>query len=515
MEGPGGGGGGGTQPVLTLDHHHTGWSPTGTRHVHGHAHGYDTSMGTSSAVGDEWVSIESMDVDDMPPGDMRSMPEYDVEHRVHDAYGHGHGYGREMPSHLGHGQGKEKERKGRNFMETFSPERLRYSVQADKENASGGNLRHSGRGLGLSADGRAVLARANTSRVGRELRNTMYEEEQQGGFAGAGTGKRGETGVAKPRSRGRAHTDYDPHHAKRGAPYDHARTHTTHGGGQPPTPSIGGNVPTPMSPPGTSSSTRDGAGSGLLGAPVGEVRGWFASLFHWRSHSFTLGSIGSPLATRVEAIRVLHTLGADVRPDAHSDALSATGILRCAVGDVRFRAEVIERGGPGNETPSAASTTYYTPSGGIAYAPTPMPVPTPMPTPNANYSMSTTPLIAQSPTHATYTPGPTPTPSLNASAAAFTPALGQRAGASLAKVLADDTHMCALVLVHEKGPVSGFRTVCKRLREEWTLAPHNYGHGVSSPEASAGSQRVSVVSPTFSPGGGFAEQQGAARRVLV
>lgn len=93
--------------------------------------------------------------------------------------------------------------------------------------------------------------------------------------------------------------------------------------------------PTPMSPP-----------SLLLGSPaVGEFKGWFSNLFHWKVQSFLLYSVDDVTATRNEIIRLFDTLGIVILEDHQ------WGVLKCRVEDaydgnsqvqkhMRFRVEI-------------------------------------------------------------------------------------------------------------------------------------------------------------------------------
>ncbi|CAL1699251.1 unnamed protein product [Somion occarium] len=95
--------------------------------------------------------------------------------------------------------------------------------------------------------------------------------------------------------------------------------------------------PTLMSPPSTS-----------IGSPVvGEFKGWFSNLFHWKIQSYTLYSVDDPVATRNECARLLESVGVVI---ALEDNQTAT-TLKCRVDDVydgnslvqkqlRFRVEI-------------------------------------------------------------------------------------------------------------------------------------------------------------------------------
>ncbi|KIP02416.1 hypothetical protein PHLGIDRAFT_79157 [Phlebiopsis gigantea 11061_1 CR5-6] len=94
--------------------------------------------------------------------------------------------------------------------------------------------------------------------------------------------------------------------------------------------------PVPMSPPVTS----------IIGSPaVGEFKGWFSNLFHWKVQSYALYSMDDVTTTRNEVRRLLQSLGVSVLEDFQ------WGILKCRAEDIyegtlqiqkacRFRVEV-------------------------------------------------------------------------------------------------------------------------------------------------------------------------------
>lgn len=161
----------------------------------------------------------------------------------------------------------------------------------------------------------------------------------------------------------------------------------------------------------------------ILTSPVvGEFKGWFSNLFNWKAQTYVLCSTDDIFITRNETTRLLEQFGVVV-------ALEDTdgwGQLRCRFDDVldistghvaqkqtRFRVELH----------SATGGTSPLPGGGALSALS-----------NQN-SIS---------------------PHLNS----------VRYGVN--KYMMSGCQ-CAIVLVQEKGAVSTFRTVCRRLREEWTL----------------------------------------------
>ena len=93
--------------------------------------------------------------------------------------------------------------------------------------------------------------------------------------------------------------------------------------------------PIPMSPP-----------PSILGSPaVGEFKGWFSNLFHWRIQSYLLYSADDVVTSRNEVRQLLQALGVSVLEDFQ------WGILKCRADDIfegttqiqkaaRFRVEV-------------------------------------------------------------------------------------------------------------------------------------------------------------------------------
>ncbi|KAG1898528.1 kinase-like domain-containing protein [Suillus fuscotomentosus] len=162
----------------------------------------------------------------------------------------------------------------------------------------------------------------------------------------------------------------------------------------------------------------------ILASPVGEVKGWFSNLFNWKAHTYVLCSTDTLYATRNEAVRILEHFGVIVgleETDGH-------GVLRCRMNDlmdtmsgsviqkpVRFRVEFSSSSSssssPRSPTPASPRLPMYHASGPMS--------------PTFRYGFGK--------------------PSLGSG---FT---------------------CAILLVQEKGSLSSFRMVCRRLREEWAL----------------------------------------------
>ena len=162
----------------------------------------------------------------------------------------------------------------------------------------------------------------------------------------------------------------------------------------------------------------------ILSSPVvGEFKGWFSNLFNWKSQTYVLCSTDNIFTTRHETTRLLKQFGVVV---ALEDS-DGWGQLRCRLDDVldapigtntqkqtRFRVELY----------SAPVNAYSLHSGEGA----------------------TSRLFQQNPV----------SPHLNPTRY------------STNKYMMRGSQ-CAIVLIQEKGAVSTFRAVCRKLREEWTL----------------------------------------------
>lgn len=115
--------------------------------------------------------------------------------------------------------------------------------------------------------------------------------------------------------------------------------------------------PVPMSPP----------PSTMLGSPaVGEFKGWFSNLFHWKAQSYVLYSMDGVATTRSEVHRLLQALGVSVLEDFQ------WGILKCRADDIfdgtthiqkaaRFRVEVTSASASGYPQPSVTPRLSHNP----------------------------------------------------------------------------------------------------------------------------------------------------------
>jgi hypothetical protein len=162
----------------------------------------------------------------------------------------------------------------------------------------------------------------------------------------------------------------------------------------------------------------------ILTSPVvGEFKGWFSNLFNWKAQTYVLCSTDNIFTTRNETTRLLEQFGVVV---ALEDT-DGSGQLKCRVDDV-----------------------FDAPTG-------------------TNVQKQTRFRIEL----------------YSAPGSAYSPHLGEGASSRLSQQSAMSPHLnparysmnkymmsgsqCAIVLIQEKGAVSTFRAVCRRLREEWTL----------------------------------------------
>ena len=94
----------------------------------------------------------------------------------------------------------------------------------------------------------------------------------------------------------------------------------------------------------------------LQSPPLGEVKGWFSNLFHWKAHAYALPSAAPAATARDEVARLLAWFGAEVLPAGEGDETNPlTSALQCSVPDtydprtgallskaVRFRVEILD-----------------------------------------------------------------------------------------------------------------------------------------------------------------------------
>ncbi len=160
----------------------------------------------------------------------------------------------------------------------------------------------------------------------------------------------------------------------------------------------------------------------LLSPGVGEFKGWFSNLFHWRVQTLCLYSVLDVATTRVETTRLLEHFGVSIA----TEEKTGLSVLFCRVDDthdaqnqkqVRFRVEFTScTGSAGAGSGPGASTSR----------------------PQLTFSQAA------------------------AAAAAATKSRGE----NLAAAAGYDT-MIGIAL--EKGSVSTFKNLCQRLRTEWRL----------------------------------------------
>lgn len=86
--------------------------------------------------------------------------------------------------------------------------------------------------------------------------------------------------------------------------------------------------PIPMSPP----------PSAILGSPaVGEFKGWFSNLFHWKVQSYLLYSTNDVTTSRNEVRQLLQGLGISVLEDFQ------WGIFKCRADDVYEHGSLVQK----------------------------------------------------------------------------------------------------------------------------------------------------------------------------
>ncbi|KAL4067073.1 kinase-like domain-containing protein [Scleroderma yunnanense] len=190
-----------------------------------------------------------------------------------------------------------------------------------------------------------------------------------------------------------------------------------------------------------------------LAFPIGEFKGWFSNLFHWKPHTYMLYSIAPLRATRNETIRILEQFGVEIDIDlseaGHYDVrqshANSTSVLHCQAHElvdrsngvaplkyVRFRVEF--------SSSMAAQDGFLTPP----------------------------PLLATSTDIGSHTFRP---PVFGA--AASTTSTMSTSSRHIANKATGTTGVldpaCAIVLVQEKGSGSTFRVLCQQFRDVWTL----------------------------------------------
>lgn len=210
-------------------------------------------------------------------------------------------------------------------------------------------------------------------------------------------------------------------------------------------------------------------GNRILASPVvGEFKGWFSNLFnwkHWSTHGGLLYSADDMQRTRANVTRVLETLGVTLTSTlGETSPQDQTDVLFCRVDHptvdretglalkvVRFRVEFRMPSEPAHQVLTAQS-----PDTDDGTGPGPYFLIAPPPTP----SLLITPTSAMG-------SGSRPRPSL-LGRASFSQA--GTAHGSMGPVNArwefPPGCMCAVALVHEKGSMSTFKTVWRRLKEE-------------------------------------------------
>ncbi|KAI5996299.1 hypothetical protein EDD15DRAFT_2365126 [Pisolithus albus] len=188
--------------------------------------------------------------------------------------------------------------------------------------------------------------------------------------------------------------------------------------------------------PGTSSN---------LSSPVGEVRSWLSHLFNRKPHTYVLYSTASFCATRNRTILALERLGVTVGPPESSPRRQGCGIT--SIVQCRMSVGVKCSG-------SAVVQKYIRFRVEISLSPNALQMP--------HESLSSSPHPLNDVCTEVGRPfGDVLWPKLTS----FTPPHPR----SRATSAAERDYSCAVVLVQEKGSVSAFKTMCRRLCELWTL----------------------------------------------
>ena len=156
--------------------------------------------------------------------------------------------------------------------------------------------------------------------------------------------------------------------------------------------------------------------SGILGSPaVGEFKGWFSNLFHWKVQSYVLYSVDDVSATRNEALRLLEAFSISILEDQW-------GVIKCRADDIFDGNNVVQKSMRFRVEVSPASSYPFS---------------------------GTTPRLAQNPM----------SPQTGSMAA-------MRSRSHIERIPGYET---VIVLVLEKGSVSTFKAVQQRMRAEWRL----------------------------------------------
>lgn len=214
----------------------------------------------------------------------------------------------------------------------------------------------------------------------------------------------------------------------------------------------------------------------IMASPVGDFKGWFSNLFNWKNSNSGGGVIYSPdnvRQTQARVVRILEGMGIIVSSQVHSDHQHRTGygeVLCCrlehsnidvasglALKQVRFRVEFRDgtSESQGTMSPIGEENPYFSaPFRQMANPTIHSPV-----TPDQPVSASG--LVTFRPRSSfllggrSFTTGtPLPSPALLSGSTKGDP--GFPPGC-----------LCAMALVHEKGSITTFRHVWKRLKEEY------------------------------------------------
>ena len=228
----------------------------------------------------------------------------------------------------------------------------------------------------------------------------------------------------------------------------------------------------PMSPPPHSSTT-----AMLLGSPVvGEFKGWFSNLFHWKPHSFILHSVDDINETKREVVRLLEASGVAISftgtfEDSSQPGQSQTpqlqqaqqegwAPLKCRVDELYEGNSILQKQVKFKVEFSVGAGLGLAPGTG-SFVGSPRNISSPM-SPLAS-PLPYTPNTSSGPPSLSNLPISLPIPIPNRTkmnSTGMSIGLGQGENSPMQVVVA---------LTLEKGALSGFKNVCTFLRSEWRL----------------------------------------------
>ncbi|KAL4249460.1 hypothetical protein ABKN59_006462 [Abortiporus biennis] len=170
----------------------------------------------------------------------------------------------------------------------------------------------------------------------------------------------------------------------------------------------------------------------LTSPAVGEFKGWFSNLFHWKVQSHILYSMNDVVTTRNEAARILESFGVIIALEDNQ----TTSSLKCRLDDVYDGHNLVQK-----------QTRFR-----VDFAPVSTTNP---PWGQATTAPGSTPRMIQSPM----------SPLTTSSAA--TPAPSATKNRAIIDQL--NAYETAITFIMDKGAVSTFKLIFQRLKMEWTL----------------------------------------------